>query len=93
MLAGTRLVLENKLLIKGINESTSPTNTSHGFHVETTWKRPFPRRFNVESTWCVCWEVNVPNIFVKTFKFNHKDTMTINAHSAERSAQQFERVI
>ena len=31
-----------------------PTNTPHGFYVETTWKRPFPRRFNVESTECVC---------------------------------------
>ena len=26
-----------------------PTNTPRGFHVETIWKRPFPRRFNVES--------------------------------------------
>ena len=34
--------------------NTSPANTPRGFHVETTWKRPFPRRFNVESTWCVC---------------------------------------
>ena len=31
-----------------------PTNTPHGFHVKTTWKRPFPRRFNVESMGCVC---------------------------------------
>ena len=31
-----------------------PTNTPREFHVETTWKRPFPCRFNVESTWCVC---------------------------------------
>ena len=31
-----------------------PTNTSRVFHVETTWKRLFPRRFNVENTWCVC---------------------------------------
>ena len=31
-----------------------PTNTLRGFHVETTWKRSFPRCFNVESTWCVC---------------------------------------
>ena len=31
-----------------------PTNTPRGFHVETTWKRPFPRCFNVQSTWCVC---------------------------------------
>ena len=30
------------------------TNTQRGFHVETTWKRPFPRLFNVESMWCVC---------------------------------------
>ena len=35
-----------------------PANTPRGFHVETTWKRPFPRRFNVESTWCVCRDVN-----------------------------------
>ena len=31
-----------------------PTNTPREFHVETTWKRPFPRRFNMEFTWCVC---------------------------------------
>ena len=30
-----------------------PTNKPRVFHVETTWKRPFPRRFNVEYTWCV----------------------------------------
>ena len=33
---------------------TYPKNKSRVFHVETTWKRPFPRRFNVEYTWCVC---------------------------------------
>ena len=30
------------------------TNTPREFHLETTWKRPFPRCFNVEYTWCVC---------------------------------------
>ena len=30
------------------------TNTPPVFHVETTWKRSFPRRFNVEFTWRVC---------------------------------------
>ena len=35
-------------------EHLLPTNTSHGFHVDTTWKWPFPRHFNVESTWCLC---------------------------------------
>ena len=34
----------------------TPTNAPRGFHVETTWKRPFPRCFNVESMWCVCRE-------------------------------------
>ena len=34
--------------------NTSPANRPRGFHVETMWKRPFPRRFNVESKWCVC---------------------------------------
>ena len=28
------------------------------FHVETTWKRSFPRRFNVESRWCVWRDMN-----------------------------------
>ena len=31
-----------------------PTNTPRVFHVETTWKRSFPPRFNVEYTSCVC---------------------------------------
>ena len=31
-----------------------PTNTPHVFHVETTWKRSFPSRFNVKYTWSVC---------------------------------------
>ena len=33
------------------------THHVDGFHVETTWKRLFPRRFNVESTWCICWDI------------------------------------
>ena len=32
----------------------SPANTPLVLHVETTWKFPFPRRFNVEYKWCVC---------------------------------------
>ena len=31
-----------------------PTNKPRGFHIGTTWKQSFPRRFNVESMWCVC---------------------------------------
>ena len=34
----------------------SPTKIPRIFNVETTWKRPFPRRFNVEYTLCVCRE-------------------------------------
>ena len=34
------------------------TNTPCVFHVETAWKPPFPCRFNVEYTWCVCRESN-----------------------------------
>ena len=30
-----------------------PTYTPRVFHVETTWKRSFPSRFNVEYTWFV----------------------------------------
>ena len=31
-----------------------PTSTPRVFHVETTRKPSFPRRFNMEYTWCVC---------------------------------------
>ena len=31
-----------------------PASTARVFHVETTWKQPFPRRFNVEYTWSDC---------------------------------------
>ena len=35
------------------NFNVFPTNTLRGFHVETTWKRSFPRRFKEKSTCCV----------------------------------------
>ena len=38
-----------KSIIEYFIFSAVPTNTPRGFHVET-----IPRRFNVESTWCVC---------------------------------------
>ena len=45
---------------KNKNHSTiTPTNTPRVFHVETTWKRSFLRRFNVEYTWCVCRDTNL----------------------------------
>ena len=31
-----------------------PTNTLRVFLVEMTLKRPFPRGFNMEYTWCLC---------------------------------------
>ena len=34
-----------------------PTSTLHVFHVEATWKRSFPCRFNVEYKWCVCRDI------------------------------------
>ena len=44
-------ILEN--IEKEERENIS-TNTPRVFHVETTWKLPFPRRFNVEYKCCVC---------------------------------------
>ena len=41
-----------------------PTSTSSAFHVETTWKRSFPRRFNLEYTWCV-FRVRVTYLFLQ----------------------------
>ena len=46
-------------------ELSIPANTPRGFHVETTWKRPFSSRFNVESTWCVCRVVRLERIQVQ----------------------------
>ena len=34
-------------------------NKPRGFHFETTWKHSFPRRFNMEFTWCISRELNV----------------------------------
>ena len=41
--------LLEKDCIRGI-----PANIPRVFYVKTTWKRSFPRRFNMEYTWCVC---------------------------------------
>ena len=51
---------------------TNPTNTPPGFHVEKTWKWSFPRRFNVESMWCVCREVTIKKLEVNSQTTNLK---------------------
>ena len=48
--------------------SSNPTNIPRAFHLETTWKRPFLRHFNVEYTWCVCRELAVSVTFSIVFK-------------------------
>ena len=41
------------------------------FHFETTWKRSFPRRFNVEYTWGVCREsLELLHFFALDIPFN-----------------------
>ena len=40
--------------MKWQTENDSLTNALRVFHVETTWKRWFSRRFSVEYTWCAC---------------------------------------
>ena len=47
------------------NTRNNPTNTPRVFHVETTWKPSFPRRFNVEFTWCVRREQTTTTFYVK----------------------------
>ena len=46
----------------------SPTNTPRGFHVAMTWKRSFPRHFNVESTWSVCRKVSKSQSYANEFE-------------------------
>ena len=50
------IIFLTKIAMKHTMQVTQyPTNTPRVFHVEKTWKRSFPRRFNVEEyTWCVC---------------------------------------
>ena len=50
----TPFFFSNLALSHFLLEKPLPKNTPRVFHVETTWKRPFPRRFNVEYMWCVC---------------------------------------
>ena len=47
------IVIRNEKIVQKHGSNCS-TNTPRVFHVETTWKRLLPRRFNLESTWCVC---------------------------------------
>ena len=44
-------------------------------HVETTWKWSFPRRFNVESTWCICRVICFAN---QTTGFRMIDTVPVS---------------
>ena len=48
---------------------TEWANTPRVFQVETTWKRPFPPRFNVKYTWRVCIKHIWFCYFVKFFYF------------------------
>ena len=68
--------------------TNNPTNIPRIFHVETTWKRSFPRRFNVDYTWCVyrvkefvddICEQFVQNVSKKLF---HKTTISGNVLSS-----------
>ena len=56
-------------IVESLQCILNPTNTPREFHVETMWKRPFPRRFNVEFTWCVCREVFSPVDMTKSAVF------------------------
>ena len=40
--------------LTGVTGLFLASSTPRVFHVETTWKRSFPRRFNVEHKWSVC---------------------------------------
>ena len=58
-----------------------PTNTPRGFHVEMTWKQPFPRRFNVDSTWCVCRDILATICIVTKEKNEFKFFLILQFHS------------
>ena len=60
-----------------------PTNTPRVFHVETTWKRTFPRSFNVEYKWSVCRAVSVVNKSNK-HKFLITISTTLCNHAVEK---------
>ena len=58
-----------RLHLRGIT-----ANTLRVFHVETTWKGPFPRCFHVECTWCICRDVfiNLPLFGITSFQIGKK---------------------
>ena len=50
-----------------MHESVNSTNTSRVFHVQTTWERPFPHRFNMEYKWCVWREDTISLLTIMLF--------------------------
>ena len=41
------------MYLRKFQATTNLINIPHVFHVETTWKQPFPRCFNEKYKWCV----------------------------------------
>ena len=48
------------------------------FHVETTWKRMLPRRFNVECTWRVCRVIYSTKPVAIIFVCTHPHSFMVN---------------
>ena len=48
-----------------------PTNRPSVFHIEMTWKRPFPYRFNVENTRFVCRVVTTRCFWTEKLTLNN----------------------
>ena len=69
----------------------TPTNTPRVFHVETTWKRSFPRLFNVKYTWCVCRKESISELEGVAFyniihsQRTHKNVSVKNADDGEKN--------
>ena len=60
------------------------------------WKRPFPRRFNVESTWCVCRDnsdiwlavnsrvaLSAPVVNYQSWQCENKNTTSSDMHRVQ----------
>ena len=65
-------------------EIYKPKNTPRVFHVETTWKLQFPRRFNVEYMWCVCSKTHTKIFINKVNQECYEDSLSIRKEMHEK---------
>ena len=70
---------EQFFLSDAIRINSGIRQTPRVFHVETTWRRTFPRLLTVEYTWCVCEVSDYCKILAKSW-FDYVRLIDFDVH-------------